>query len=283
MPLLRVRACGGSVGLLVAALLLVACGDDPRTRGAMVSEAIAGSTTTSAVVTADDIPVAHTPDGGLDRGHAGAGAGDLHRAAGRGRPGPGRALGGRRGRGRGGRRGGPPGDRGRPAHRAVRGPAGGDRQRHHPRHAGRRHRGERRPRRGRVRLHDADHRGRHLRGRCARPPSGRAAPGDHPRAATATSWSGTTSASPPGWIASATRPTPTPPPSPPSPPRSPHDRHRPPRRPDRRCRLLRRPGPVPAHGRAGPRPGAGRPQARAGRGADRRRGPRSRWSRAPGT
>ena len=50
-------------GLLVAALLLVACGDDPEDEGALVSEP-SGDTTTSTVVTADDIPVAHTPDGG---------------------------------------------------------------------------------------------------------------------------------------------------------------------------------------------------------------------------
>ena len=107
------------------------------------------------------------------------------------------------------------------------------------------------------------------------------------RSVMATSCSGTTWASPPSATASANRPTPTPP------SRSPHDRHRPPRRPDRRCRLLRRPGPVPAHGRAGPRPGPRRPEARTGRGADRRRDPgrggggrpgpeRARRRRAPG-
>ena len=50
-------------GLLVAVLLVVACGDGPEDEGALVSEP-SEDTTTSAVVTADDIPVAHTPEGG---------------------------------------------------------------------------------------------------------------------------------------------------------------------------------------------------------------------------
>ena len=50
-------------GLLAGAVLLVACGAD-GSEGNDVSEASAGSTTSVAVVTADDIPVAYTPDGG---------------------------------------------------------------------------------------------------------------------------------------------------------------------------------------------------------------------------
>jgi len=49
--------------LLVAAVLLPACGDD-GSEGATVNEASEQAPTTVVAVTADDIPVAHTPDGG---------------------------------------------------------------------------------------------------------------------------------------------------------------------------------------------------------------------------
>ena len=66
----------------------------------------------------------------------------------------------------------PPCPRPGPAHRAVRRPPRGHRQRDHPRHAGGRHRGARRPRRRRDGLRHPDHRRGHLRGRRASCPVG---------------------------------------------------------------------------------------------------------------
>lgn len=52
-------------GLLFAALVLVACGAEAQDEGAEVSGSTEDTTTTTAaLVTADDIPVAHTPEGG---------------------------------------------------------------------------------------------------------------------------------------------------------------------------------------------------------------------------